>query len=1266
MATHSKAPAPSTNGVLSAPPPVGVNRKKAKRRAKQQAKSAQQLPVHHVAGQQTTEGYDEDALRYEEEEEDDYDSEADYDPSDDHHYAPHAPTNGVHPPPPPLVSSGSKRGKKKQTGSMSQGGAYDPRMLPPSMHHGENTPSSGPVSLSRPHRGSRQGDAIWHTSMQQERENIKHFWLNLTEDERKRLLRIEKEAVLKKMKQQQKHSCSCTVCGRKRLAIEDELELLYEGYYAELEQYAHHDVPPLPSSDGLVPDPLQHRRPHPLATPPPPLHHPHHAHAHTHSHHRTSQIHEVLDDEDEYSEEEEDEEEYSDEEEDEDYSDDEPEPEPEPPRGHPGVPDFFNFGTHLTVKGIHSLRGESLQAELIGEIDNLLTVADDLLKNDGRKFIEMMEQLAERRLQREQRSQYESDTHSGYPPGDPTYDHQDQMDGDEFDDEEDSYNSQEEYDDDIEEEEDLVGDMKMASPLQHQTDHEQGVLTEEHRMQEGRRMFQIFAARMFEQRVLTAYKEKVAAERQQKLLDELEDDAKLQAQREAKKQRDAQKKKDKKKQQQMAKAEEKAKRDAEKAEEEAKLRAAEEKKQEEQRRRKEEQRRKREEEKKKLEEEKARKEAEKLKRQQDEQQRREETERKAREQKAAEKAKKEEQRKREREEREAREKEARERKAQDERDRKEREAKARADKDARDRERGAQQTANANHMAHPPPALAKRPSQQATVAIPGMFGKQTPSGVASPHPSVPMPAIPKASTPSKPKQASHQGSHASSPRQAQPQVPNAPSKASSPGSNGTQQAQNQPRQILQKSGAHQGNHQTQPHAGGPSPLHHQPIQPPPGMPHPQQFPPGAFGGMPPMGFQNFQGPRGPMGMPNMGQRGPMPMFPQQPPHNMGFPNGLGFGTPGMNGMGPPPGMMMPPQGRPFPFDNGPGIMGQPPPGFGQHPSHHPNHSSPVGQPPTSGIEAQRQSMSGHSRQPSSDKDRLDSAASQPIARPAPIQRPGSVRPSGPDRNGSNGDVDDLSKHLGSSALLDDSDEPCPKDRRHSSMATNPRGINIPGAGMTPMGGGFGGLNAPGTSWGNPSATPFGQSPALGGPGWGALPHQVGSWGANNAAFSNNNNHFGTFGAPISGPRGGPQTRPITVRQLLCNACRELSRSGEEYHNVDAVIQLIMSRNPPLDFAPDAAEVKDISTVEGDSRNGGGELHFREHDDGSKDIKWTQDASTPDQGGHRSSELAAIGSPAVGKSSPAFGMFGAPGTGRGSAGPPMGILQNLGAIGSSGL
>ncbi|KAK3059550.1 Stress response protein nst1, partial [Teratosphaeriaceae sp. CCFEE 6253] len=94
------------------------------------------------------------------------------------------------------------------------------------------------------------------------------------------------------MKQQQKHSCSCTVCGRKRTAIEEELEVLYEGYYEELEQYAHHDHPPLPSADGLMPDPLHHRRPHPLAAPPP------------RPQHKTSALHEHLDEE-EYSDDEE-------------------------------------------------------------------------------------------------------------------------------------------------------------------------------------------------------------------------------------------------------------------------------------------------------------------------------------------------------------------------------------------------------------------------------------------------------------------------------------------------------------------------------------------------------------------------------------------------------------------------------------------------------------------------------------------------------------------------------------------------------------------------------------------------------------------------------------------------------------------------------------------------------------------------------------------------------------------------------------------------
>jgi hypothetical protein len=68
-------------------------------------------------------------------------------------------------------------------------------------------------------------------------------------------------------------------------------------------------------------------------------------------------------------------------------------------------------------------------------------------------------------------------------------------------------------------------------------------------MEEGRRMFTIFAARMFEQRVVQAYREKVyrekiVQERQMQLLRELEDEDKPCKDREARRAKGNQKKKD--------------------------------------------------------------------------------------------------------------------------------------------------------------------------------------------------------------------------------------------------------------------------------------------------------------------------------------------------------------------------------------------------------------------------------------------------------------------------------------------------------------------------------------------------------------------------------------------------------------------------------------------------------------------------------------------------------------------------------------------------
>ena len=190
---------------------------------------------------------------------------------------------------------------------------------PPSLPPG--VPDHGPgISKER----------IWNTSTGEERERIKEFWLSLGEEERRALVKIEKEAVLRKMKEQQKTSCSCTVCGRKRVAIEEELEVLYDAYYEELESYANREqvtsedgTPVMPPTRGYATSVSragpwnQKRQPE-------------------------RRIQEVIDGEDE-----DDEDEYSDDEDDDDYSDD------EPLHGNYGpANDFFNFGNSLTVQGM--------------------------------------------------------------------------------------------------------------------------------------------------------------------------------------------------------------------------------------------------------------------------------------------------------------------------------------------------------------------------------------------------------------------------------------------------------------------------------------------------------------------------------------------------------------------------------------------------------------------------------------------------------------------------------------------------------------------------------------------------------------------------------------------------------------------------------------------------------------------------------------------------------------------------------------------------
>ncbi|KAI8090182.1 salt tolerance down-regulator-domain-containing protein [Gilbertella persicaria] len=256
---------------------------------------------------------------------------------------------------------------------------------------------------------------VWNSAnYTEERQRIREFWLQLSEGERRSLVKVEKEAVLRKMKEQQKHSCNCSVCGKKRTAIEDELEVLYNTYYKDLEQYAYcqQKLKEADSDDDT-------------------------ASFHSDS---TKSI------------------------------------------------ETDEFSNTLTVQG------------------SVITVADDLLKNDGKKFLDMMDELAERKSLKEKQG-IENDSSSS---------------------------SEEDEEEHLEEEgeEEAVQDTR----------------TEEQRMEEGRKMFQVFAARMFEQRVLNAYREKVAQDRQRRLIEELEEEDRQRQERELKKQQDKEKKRDKRRQ----------------------------------------------------------------------------------------------------------------------------------------------------------------------------------------------------------------------------------------------------------------------------------------------------------------------------------------------------------------------------------------------------------------------------------------------------------------------------------------------------------------------------------------------------------------------------------------------------------------------------------------------------------------------------------------------------------------------------------------------
>ncbi|KAJ1891349.1 Stress response protein nst1, partial [Kickxella alabastrina] len=103
----------------------------------------------------------------------------------------------------------------------------------------------------------------------------------------------------------------------------------------------------------------------------------------------------------------------------------------------------------------------------------------------------------------------------------------------------------------------------------------------EREAEEGRKVFQLFAARLFEQRVINAYREKVALDRQQNLIKELEEEEKRNAMKDKRKQIKREQEKERKRKSQLKKEEERmAKEYKVKAEQQRKREADEKKHQE--------------------------------------------------------------------------------------------------------------------------------------------------------------------------------------------------------------------------------------------------------------------------------------------------------------------------------------------------------------------------------------------------------------------------------------------------------------------------------------------------------------------------------------------------------------------------------------------------------------------------------------------------------------------------------------------------------------
>ncbi len=132
----------------------------------------------------------------------------------------------------------------------------------------------------------------------------------------------------------------------------------------------------------------------------------------------------------------------------------------------------------------------------------------------------------------------------------------------------------------------------------------------------------------------------------------------------------------------------------------------------------------------------------------------------------------------------------------------------------------------------------------------------------------------------------------------------------------------------------------------------------------------------------------------------------------------------------------------------------------------------------------------------------------------------------------------------------------------------------------------------------------------------------------------NNNAFGVIGGPQH--RSTPP-RPVAIRLMICQACKQLTGSnkhGNGFHDVNVVLRQIDQIRPTNEAPVQMREILEICETEGDSQNGGGYFIIKNEGPNRMAVKHELNTNIP-PGGRGGMPPGEIGSPLPGNTMPAF-------------------------------